>query len=726
MPFQPTDLTTTTPPRPPFFSSDPAEEWTPILSHPCSFSADIFEGVILNLIKNPNINSGHLFRADILYDSQEDLPAAPQSNARDDEHENHLQDQDEDEDETTDRRIKDLHIPGLTKSRSIVRKLIPRKPNVDAPLLQTCHIFVSPPTAAATAAAAAAAGASSQDHGTAASEEDDDASQSPLLPEPVTLAVYIPHASGPSKIPFYHPCVRGVGFLHTPSTISIHYSLYASVPLCRRLRRTATHLLSTIHKHGTGCAAGYTKRVHHDRIIPQARYQDTYTRLKLTHATRLIESWKEVTDPGKHVFEDLGIAAFLIELWSQMYGGGGAGRTGGGGDPPGSSSFPPSMLGDVVAAKERFPGFVDIGCGNGILVDVLREEGWKGWGFDARRRKSWDGFPGFVQDSLKEALLVPELLLTPQIRDELERLAAANSSIQGDDGDGDSSHDGGRHGQQGRKGSTIPIIHNGIFPASTFIISNHADELTGWTPLLAAQSGHCPFLIIPCCSHDLGGARFRAPPPPPPSATSTEPSTTSLHPTSFPPPRSPPTSSSPPPPQSSSSSSTGSVDSAPTISAYASLVEWVARLSTDLGYVVERDMLRIPSTRNAALLGRRLRHSHATPPSSRTPFSRPMTEDAEAKALVDEVDKEEGDKTPFLTPSEILARETRATLNTTSTTSTTTTTIGGGGGPGEAWIERVVKLMKTQGKGKEGPGRAGAGKRGKEGKGREEPETMMN
>lgn len=52
--------------------------------------------------------------------------------------------------------------------------------------------------------------------------------------------------------------------------------------------------------------------------------------------------------------------------------------------------------------------------------------------------------------------------------------------------------------------------HSGRFKPGTFIISNHADELTAWTPLLAYLN-ESAFIAIPCCSHDLAGARFRAP-----------------------------------------------------------------------------------------------------------------------------------------------------------------------------------------------------------------------
>jgi tRNASer (uridine44-2'-O)-methyltransferase len=96
-----------------------------------------------------------------------------------------------------------------------------------------------------------------------------------------------------------------------------------------------------LHKHGSGLVAPvqYAKRVHHDTIVPKEEYQDLYQQLKQKYAW-IVEQWKENTDPVKHVFEDVGIATFLICLWRDLY-------KGNGGKPPG--------------------GFVDVGCGNGLL-----------------------------------------------------------------------------------------------------------------------------------------------------------------------------------------------------------------------------------------------------------------------------------------------------------------------------------------------------------------------
>lgn len=184
------------------------------------------------------------------------------------------------------------------------------------------------------------------------------------------------------------------------------------------------------------------------------------------------------------------------------------------------------------------PKFVDIGCGNGLLVHILLEEGYDGWGFDARSRKSWSTWSKKAQANLKELVMIPSF-------------SQKNGHCQNNGHSQNVEH-------LQREG-----IHNGVFPKATFIISNHSDELTPWTPILAAVS-QSPFIIIPCCSHALSGARFRAAPP----------------------------------------KGLGGA------SAYASLVAWVSDLSAECGWEVEKDMLRIPSTRNVALIGRRRIHSY--------------------------------------------------------------------------------------------------------------------
>lgn len=229
----------------------------------------------------------------------------------------------------------------------------------------------------------------------------------------------------------------------------------------------------------------------------KSEYQDLYISLKNKYAKHLIHDWVEKTDPLKHVFEDISIAAFLILLWHQDRG--------------------------------QLTKFVDIGCGNGVLVYLLTMEGYTGYGFDARRRKSWLTFPPHVQERLHEKILIPHFLAA--VRDD--------------------------------------SIHDGKFEDNTFLISNHADELTPYTPLLAALTHGSGFLAIPCCEHDFSGAKV-------------------------------------------SGGLLSRVKGVDDVSArgkrYGMYCEWVREISRQSGWSVEGEMLRIPSTRNVGIVGRHIEH----------------------------------------------------------------------------------------------------------------------
>ena len=75
--------------------------------------------------------------------------------------------------------------------------------------------------------------------------------------------------------------------------------------------------------------------------------------------------------------------------------------------------------------------FVDIGCGNGLLVYLLNEEGHTGYGVDLRRRKIWSRFENV---DLREEAVLPE--------------------------------------------STYKV---------DWILGNHTDELTPWVPVISAR-----------------------------------------------------------------------------------------------------------------------------------------------------------------------------------------------------------------------------------------------
>ncbi|PHH59304.1 hypothetical protein CDD81_3396 [Ophiocordyceps australis] len=450
MAFEPDEL----PPDSPCpFSDASGSHWVPLYRHDCGFDAGVFVDKMMNVIHNPNIHSSWLFRADILYDDSAET-RQPLSRA--------------------DARVQEIEAMAL--QRTLIRKLIPRLERRDKALDQTCTFYRS------------------------------------VSAEQVTLSLvlYIPHVSCPSQVPFYHPKVGGIAHVHQWDAargcgfITICLLPFDSKDLdCQKTRRTAYHLLAKLYKHGqSSVKGGYVKRGNHDCVIAQARLQNRYASLKTKHARHLVDNWQESTDATKHVFEDLSIAAFLIELWADMY------------------------------CHAKFPGFVDVGCGNGLLVYILTQEGYSGWGFDARCRKSWAQYQTKSLDrpsgqSLEQRLLLPSLALQDSL-------------------------DSDTHEMQ------LDEIHNGIFPPGTFIISNHADQLTPWTPILGAMS-RCPFIMIPCCSHNLTGAKYRAPRP---------------------------------------------RDKSKPKSTYASLVDWVAQIAEDCGWQMETEMLRIPSTRNTCLLGR--------------------------------------------------------------------------------------------------------------------------
>lgn len=54
------------------------------------------------------------------------------------------------------------------------------------------------------------------------------------------------------------------------------------------------------------------------------------------------------------------------------------------------------------------PSFVDMGCGNGLLVHILNSEGYNGVGLDVRSRKMWAQYP---QSTVLKVLLLKGLIL---------------------------------------------------------------------------------------------------------------------------------------------------------------------------------------------------------------------------------------------------------------------------------------------------------------------------
>nr|VZI45336.1 unnamed protein product [Spirometra erinaceieuropaei] len=157
-------------------------------------------------------------------------------------------------------------------------------------------------------------------------------------------------------------------------------------------------------------------------LVNYENYQKVYVRLKTCYWEDLRASWCEKTDPEKFIHEDFGIAAYLICIWSSL--------------------------------KKEDVYFVDIGCGNGLLVYLLISEGFHGIGVDIKRRGMWRQYPAKIAAALREETLDP------------------------------STHPG--------------------FPQATLLIGNHSDELTPWLPVLATRSNsQCQVFTVPCCPFSL-------------------------------------------------------------------------------------------------------------------------------------------------------------------------------------------------------------------------------
>lgn len=484
------------------------------------------------LLECPNLNSTHLFRADILYDSAGILKTAAEKEQQcdylrateDDQHEEHGND--------LDGVLEAPQLEDATLLRKVLRRLIPRKPQLDRPLEQWCYVY--------------------------------ELQRNPDV-ESGCVVVYVPDVRDKSDMPWYHPPVKALAYLYEQgekhTSLSVHFLPFdgakGSVP--DRLHRTFVSLLQTFLRlakgHGpdqethdantrngeaTATDLSMTPSALKDTILPQHIVQDTYTRLKQQYAQDLISRWAEKTEPAKHVFEDLSIAAFVIELWKQMY------------------------------TPENFPGFVDIACGNGVLSYVLIKEGYQGRGFDARRRKTWEVLE--MDPYLDEMICVPQPFLDTTSLD---------------------------------TNSVIPVarIHSGLFKPGTFIISNHADELTPWTPILAALAcphDPLPFLAIPCCSHALSGAKHRYSPKDVRNTSSPktindkeeQPTSGDL--------------------KVLRAAKVKAANHADDKSMYACLTRKVVALAEELGFDVELTLMRIPSTRNIGIVGNRKKAAAAS------------------------------------------------------------------------------------------------------------------
>ncbi|XP_068926681.1 probable tRNA (uracil-O(2)-)-methyltransferase isoform X2 [Petaurus breviceps papuanus] len=165
-------------------------------------------------------------------------------------------------------------------------------------------------------------------------------------------------------------------------------------------------------------------------LIPLRKYSQVYQELKEKYR-EMVKVWPEVTDPEKFVYEDVAIATYLLVLWEE------------------------ERAKKGIIEKQSF---VDLGCGNGLLVHILSNEGHPGRGIDVRRRKIWSMYG--PQTQLEEGAVRP------------------NDSY--------------------------------LFPDVDWLIGNHSDELTPWIPVIAARSSYsCCYFVLPCCFFDFAGKYSR-------------------------------------------------------------------------------------------------------------------------------------------------------------------------------------------------------------------------
>jgi tRNASer (uridine44-2'-O)-methyltransferase len=123
-----------------------------------------------------------------------------------------------------------------------------------------------------------------------------------------SVVVLTPIVEPGNTLPYYHPAVHHLAFRYISSTetptIRIEVQPLDGTPTDpdSRLYRTCLALLETLHRYGWGAVTNYKKRVIHDFLVPREPYQDLYLIMRERHK-HLINTWQEVTDPLKHVFE---------------------------------------------------------------------------------------------------------------------------------------------------------------------------------------------------------------------------------------------------------------------------------------------------------------------------------------------------------------------------------------------------------------------------------------
>ncbi|XP_014211766.1 probable tRNA (uracil-O(2)-)-methyltransferase [Copidosoma floridanum] len=167
------------------------------------------------------------------------------------------------------------------------------------------------------------------------------------------------------------------------------------------------------------------------KLVSSEKYTNLYNNLKRKYGTEMVKIWPENTDPLKFVYEDVAIATYLLLLWE--------------------------IERERLGIHEK-QSFLDLGCGNGLLVHILNSEGYPGLGIDLRKRKIWDLYPETTKLEVR----------------------------------------------------TVIPSSKSLFPDTNWLIGNHSDELTPWIPVIAARSSYkCRFFLLPCCAYEFNGRKYQ-------------------------------------------------------------------------------------------------------------------------------------------------------------------------------------------------------------------------
>ncbi|KIY48414.1 DUF1613-domain-containing protein [Fistulina hepatica ATCC 64428] len=477
-------------------------EWTPLVSCPANFPPELFGSAVSLLLHHPEYNSTLILRSDIIHETSvvSEFPKLVPT------------------------------LVGHEFVQCLTRRLLPRRPERDASVDQHCTLYST---------------GSSQLLKNGTGNAVVGHSEQKNVTDTLVLTPVVPPGS---TLPYYHPAVYHFAFryLRVPEPTEevvgsstsdpidsgsyVHNRLRIEVqPLPgtpsdpqSRLYRTSLALLDALHRYGWGMLNSYQKRVFHDVHVPREAYQDLYLVLRARHRG-LVDTWKESTDPLKHVFEDISIATYLMLLWKTMFAS----------DDLERDRRDEDLQEEPWRWWPRPPaGFIDLGCGNGLLTHILITEGYNGHGLDLRSRTSWSSYPTMTQASLHVCALDPaEFVIGNHV----------NVSF------------------------TTAETH---IPAQAFLIGNHADELTPWVPVLATACNASGFLNIPCCAWAFDERWQRGRLCLDEFASRLNLGAEGCH-----------------------------------TSGYAQYRIWLAALTAYCGWCVECEALRIPSTRNWALVG---------------------------------------------------------------------------------------------------------------------------